>query len=296
MSTGVETPAAGPSGLPKLPNDPAGPPAPASLIARMPEPPQRVAWRSRRRALVSIVGGLLVWEFVGRFVVTSPILFAPFSKVMAAGWDLLLSGELLQNVEVSGLEFAVGFGLATLIGVGLGFLMATRRFAQDVLDPWVSFFYSSPLVALIPFFILVFGVGISSKIAIIFLVSIFPILLNAFVGMRSADEHLLEVGAAFNCSRGQVFTKILFPAALPYIVVGLRLGIGRALTGVVVSELFGSTAGLGYLIGTAGQRFDTPTVLFGVLVFSAFGVSMVEGLKWIERALAPWRKITQEVR
>jgi ABC-type nitrate/sulfonate/bicarbonate transport system permease component len=160
----------------------------------------------------------------------------------------------------------------------------------------VSFFYSSPLVALIPFFILVFGVGISSKIAIIFLVSIFPILLNAFVGMRSADEHLLEVGAAFNCSRRQVFTKILFPAALPYIVVGLRLGIGRALTGVVVSELFGSTAGLGYLIGTAGQRFDTPTVLFGVLVFSAFGVSMVEGLKWIERALAPWRKITQEVR
>jgi ABC-type nitrate/sulfonate/bicarbonate transport system permease component len=296
MNTGVESRPAGRSGIPSRPNAAAGPPAPASLLARMPEPPQRAARRSRRRALISIVGGLLVWEFVGRFVVTSPILFAPFSKVMAAGWDLLLSGELLQNLYVSGLEFAVGFGLATLIGVGLGFLMATRRFAQDILDPWVSFFYSSPLVALIPFFILVFGVGISSKIAIIFLVSIFPILLNAFVGMRSADEHLLEVGAAFNCSRRQVFTKILFPAALPYIVVGLRLGIGRALTGVVVSELFGSTAGLGYLIGTAGQRFDTPTVLFGVLVFSAFGVSMVEGLKWIERALAPWRKATQEVR
>jgi NitT/TauT family transport system permease protein len=197
---------------------------------------------------------------------------------------------------VSALEFVLGFALAGLVGVALGFLMATSRVMQDILDPWVSFFYSSPLVALIPFFILVFGIGISSKIAIIFLVSIFPILLNAFVGMRSADENLLEVGAAFNCTRAQVFTKILFPAALPYIVVGLRLGIGRALTGVVVSELFGSQAGLGYLIGTAGQSFDTPTVLFGVLMFSAFGVGMVEGLKWIERAIAPWRKLTQEVR
>ncbi len=262
----------------------------------MPEPPQRVARRSRRRAVLSILGGILLWEFIGRFVVTNPILFAPLSKVLAAGWALVLSGELARHLSVSALEFVLGFALAGLVGVALGFLMATSRVMQDILDPWVSFFYSSPLVALIPFFILVFGIGISSKIAIIFLVSIFPILLNAFVGMRSADENLLEVGAAFNCTRAQVFTKILFPAALPYIVVGLRLGIGRALTGVVVSELFGSQAGLGYLIGTAGQSFDTPTVLFGVLMFSAFGVGMVEGLKWIERAIAPWRKLTQEVR
>jgi len=197
---------------------------------------------------------------------------------------------------VSALEFAIGFGLATVLGVALGFAIATNRAVQDSLDPWVSFFYSSPLVALIPFFILVFGVGIASKIAIIFLVSIFPILLNAFAGIRSADENLLEVGAAFNCTRWQVFQKILVPAALPYIVVGLRLGIGRALTGVVVAELFGSTAGLGWLIGTAGQSFDTPTVLFGVLMFSFFGVAMVEGLKWIERVVAPWRKVAQEVR
>jgi len=268
----------------------------ATLLARMPEPPARVARRSRRRAFASVIGGLLLWEFVGRYVVTSPILFAPLSKVLAAGWALLVSGELARHVAVSATEFAVGFGLATLIGVALGFLMATNRTAQDILDPWVSFFYSSPLVALIPFFILVFGVGMASKIAIIFVVSIFPILLNAFVGMRSADEHLLEVGAAFNCTRAQVFAKILFPAALPAIVVGLRLGIGRALTGVVVSELFGSQAGLGYLIGTAGQSFDTPTVLFGVLVFSAFGVGMVEGLKWVERRIAPWRKVAQELR
>jgi len=266
------------------------------IPANMPEAPALVARRARRRAVLSVIGGLLIWEFVGRFVVTNPILFAPFSKVVAAGWGLLLSGELQRHLAVSSVEFVIGFGLATLAGVALGFLMATNRFAQDVLDPWVSFFYSSPLVALIPFFILVFGVGISSKIAIIFTVAIFPILLNAFVGIRSANADLLEVGAAFNCTRLQIFTKILFPAALPFVIVGLRLGIGRALTGVVVSELFGSTAGLGWLIGTAGQSFDTPTVLFGVLMFSAIGVAMVEALKWLERLLAPWRKAVQDVR
>jgi ABC-type nitrate/sulfonate/bicarbonate transport system permease component len=262
----------------------------------MPEPPSHIVQRSRRRAVLSVIGGLVLWELVGRYVVTNPILFAPFSKVLEAGWTLLVSGELLQDLAVSASEFAIGFGLATIVGVALGFLMATNRAAQDILDPWVSFFYSSPLVALIPFFILVFGVGISSKVAIIFTVAIFPILLNAFVGIRSAGADLLEVGAAFNCTRAQIFSKILFPAALPFVIVGLRLGIGRALTGVVVSELFGSTAGLGWLIGTAGQSFDTPTVLFGVLMFSVLGVAMVEGLKWIEHLLAPWRKTVQEVR
>jgi NitT/TauT family transport system permease protein len=267
--------------------------APAKLAAAMPEPADRVVQRSRRRAILSIIAGMVLWEIVGRFVVTSPILFAPLSKVLLAGWSLLLSGDLVSHLAVSGLEFAIGFGLATVSGVALGFAMATSRTAQDYLDPWVSFFYSSPLVALIPFFILVFGVGIASKVAIIFIVAIFPILLNAYAGIRAADASLLEVGAAFNCTRWQVFQKILVPAALPYIVVGLRLGIGRALTGVVVSELLGSTSGLGWLIGTAGQSFDTPTVLFGVLMFSFFGVVMVEGLKWIERAVAPWRKVVQ---
>jgi NitT/TauT family transport system permease protein len=270
---------------------------PAAPVAiNMPDPPARVARRSRRRAVVSVLGGLVLWELIGRFVVTNPILFAPFSKVLEAGWELFVSGELQRHLAVSSIEFVIGFSLATVVGVAMGFLMATSRFAQDILDPWVSFFYSSPLVALIPFFILVFGVGISSKIAIIFTVAIFPILLNAFVGIRSANADLLEVGAAFNCTRAQIFSKILFPAALPYVIVGLRLGIGRALTGVVVSELFGSTAGLGWLIGTAGQSFDTPTVLFGVLMFSTIGVAMVECLKWLERLLAPWRKTIQEVR
>ena len=182
----------------------------------------------------------MLWEIVGRYVVTSPILFAPLSKVLAAGWELAVSGELLRHLAVSSIEFVAGFRLATIVGVALGFLMATNRAAQDFSTPGSRSSIRARWSRSMPFFILVFGVGVSSKIAIIFTVAIFPILLNAFVGIRSADANLLEVGAAFNCSRAQVFAKILFPAALPSVIVGLRLGIGRALTGVVVSELFGS--------------------------------------------------------
>ena len=117
-----------------------------------------------------------------------------------------------------------------------------------------------------------------------------------FVGIRSADAHLLEVASAFNCSKLQVFTKVLLPAALPFVIVGLRLGIGRALTGVVVGELFASRAGVGHIITQAGQSFDTATVFFGVLIFSLMGVLLMEGLKWVEQALAPWRKSVAEVR
>jgi NitT/TauT family transport system permease protein len=266
------------------------------IVLRRQTSPEQLQRESRRRMLLSVVGGLLIWEFVGQFVVTNPILFAPLSKVLMVGWKLLVSGNLMYHIGVSAGEFVLGFGLASIFGVLLGFWMATSRRAQDILDPWVSFFYSSPLVALMPFFLLVFGIGLGSKVAIVFTIAIFPILLNAFVGIRSADPHLLEVASAFNCSKAQVFSKILLPAALPFVIVGLRLGIGRALTGVVVGELFASRAGVGHIITQAGQSFDTATVFFGVLVFSLMGVMLMEGLKWLEQWLAPWRKSVAEVR
>ena len=258
--------------------------------------PSQLAWVSRRRAFLSVIVGLLLWEVVGRYIVTNPILFSPLSKVLEVGWKLAVTGELARHFGVSALEFALGFLLSAVIGIALGFMMATSRRTQDILDPWVSFFYSSPLVALMPFFLLIFGVGLASKVAIVFVIAVFPILLNAFVGIRSADPHLLEVAKAFNCTRQQVFVKILLPAALPYVIVGLRLGIGRALTGVVVGELFASRAGVGYLITAAGQSFDTATVFLGVLIFSIMGVILMEALKWLENSLAPWRKSIAEVR
>lgn len=252
--------------------------------------------QSLRRSLLSVAVGLMLWEVVGRYLVTDRIFFAPLSAVLSAGWELARSGALLEHVTISLTEFAIGFGLSAAVGIGIGLLMATSRLFQDFLDPWISFFYSSPLVALMPFYILVFGVGLGSKVAITFTVAVFPILLNTFVGVRSVDSKFLEVASAFNCSRLQVFWKILLPAALPYIVVGLRLGIGRGLTGVVVGELFASQAGVGYLIATAGQSFDTPTLFFGVLLFSLIGAVTMSLLGRFERWIAPWRVDAREAR
>jgi ABC-type nitrate/sulfonate/bicarbonate transport system permease component len=124
---------------------------------------------------------------------------------------------------------------------------------------------------------------------------VFPILLNTFVGIRSTDPHLLEVGRSFNCSRRQVFIKIMVPSALPFIITGLQLGIGRGLTGVVVGELFSSQQGIGYLIASASQSFDTPVLLMGVMLFSIAGVLLMAFLKYIERRYAPWKQ-SQESR
>ena len=264
-------------------------PAASSTAAAAPSRPLARTVISRRRALVSILLGLLLWELIGRFVLTNAILFAPFSKVIEVGWRMTASGEIWRHLGVSAAEFFLGFGLAVLLGIAIGVLMARSRLARDTIDPWVSIFYSSPLVALMPFYLLLFGVGLLSKVAIVFTVSIFPVLLNTYTGIRSADRNLLDVARSFSCSRLQTFTKIEIPSALPFVITGIRLGIGRGLTGVVVGELFASRAGLGSVIATAGQSFDAATVLLGVLLFTLSGLLMMGLLAWLEAALAPWR-------
>jgi ABC-type nitrate/sulfonate/bicarbonate transport system permease component len=244
---------------------------------------------SRRRAFYSVALGILLWEFVGRFVLTNGMLFAPFSEVLSAMWRLTASGEVWVHLYVSAMEFFLGFALATVAGIGIGVLMGRFAIVRDYADPWVSILYSSPLVALMPFYLLMFGVGLMSKVAIVFTVSIFPILLNTYVGIRSTDRNLLDVAQSFSCSSLQVFWKIEIPCALPFIIAGVRLGIGRGLTGVVVGELFSSQAGVGYLIATAGQSFDAATVLVGVLIFTICGYLMMSFLSWLTNYLAPWR-------
>jgi ABC-type nitrate/sulfonate/bicarbonate transport system permease component len=248
--------------------------------------PRQLAFR---RALISIVLGIVAWELIGRFVLTSNILFAPFSEVMLTLWRSVATGELWLHLWVSTLEFLVGFGAAIVVGVAVGVLMGRFKIVFDYLDPWVSILYSSPLVALMPFYLLIFGVGLRSKVAIIYTVSIFPILLNTCSGIRSTDRNLLEVARSFSCNEVQTFTKVQMPSALPFIITGIRLGLGRALTGVVVGELFSSQAGVGYLIATAGQSFDAATVLMGVLIFTLAGLALMTLLNWAGDYFAPWR-------
>jgi ABC-type nitrate/sulfonate/bicarbonate transport system permease component len=242
-----------------------------------------------RRAILSLLIGVLVWEFIGRFVLSGGLLFAPFSDVIVVLYQSVASGEIWQHLWVSSTEFVLGFGAAIIVGMVFGVLMGRFKIVYNYLDPWVSILYSSPLVALMPLYLLLFGVGLLSKVAIVFTVSVFPILLNTYTGIHSTDRHLLEVTRSFSCGEIQIFSKIQFPSSLPFIITGIKLGLGRALTGVVVGELFSSQAGVGYLIATAGQSFDAATVLMGVLIFTMAGLAMMLFLDWLGGYFAPWR-------
>ncbi len=245
--------------------------------------------RPKIRALFSVIGGFAIWEILARTVLTNRLVIVPFSTVLDTMWALARTGEFWKNVYVSLAEFFIGFSLAAIIGTFLGFLTGTSTRTREYLEPLVSALYATPLVALIPFYIIVFGIHMTSKVALVFTIAVFPIMISTQAGILSVERNLLEVASSFRASRLQIFFKVQIPASIPFIISGLRLGVGRALTGVVVGELFFATAGLGFMISIAAQTFDTPRVLLGVFIFSLAGVLAVGLLQNIERRMAPWR-------
>lgn len=242
------------------------------------------------RGVLSLVAGLALWEVVARYVVTSTLIIVPPSHVVTAFADLLAKGELQTHVYVSGLEFVAGFGLAALVGIALGIAIGVSDLARDVLEPWLSALYATPVVAFAPLFVVWMGIGLSSKVAVAFLLAVLPIVINTSAGIRTTDQNLVDVARSFSATRGQIFLKILIPYALAFIIAGLRLGVGRAIIGVVVAEFFGTRAGLGYLILTSSQLFDTSALFVAVVILAGVGVLSVIGLQKLERWLAPWRE------
>lgn len=244
------------------------------------------------RGLTTLLVVAVAWEIAARTVITNKLAFAPLTTVWSAFVELVADGSLWKHSQVSLLEFGLGFGLAVLVGVIGGMALGASQVLRNYLDPFISLLYSTPFVALSPLFIVWFGIGLASKVAVVFLYAVFPILINTSTGITATDKNLLEVGRSFCASRMQVFTRILFHAALPYIVAGLRLGVARGVVAVVVAELFGASAGLGFLILESGQTFNTPTLLAVVILLAGSGLALVELFKALERKLASWR-VTQ---
>src|SRR5262249_44826689 len=196
------------------------------------------------------------------------------------------------HIWISSIEFAGGFSLAVAAGIAIGILLAASRILRDFFEPWISMLYATPIIALGPLFILWLGIGTASKIAIVFLTAVFPILINTIAGLTTTDRTLIDVARSFGASKAQIYLKIRIPAAAPFILAGLRLSVARALVGVVVAELFGARAGLGFLILTSAQSFDTAALFLGVIIFAIAGVASVSLLNWLERSLASYQ--TQE--
>lgn len=259
--------------------------------------PRREPWALRwyrahaatLRGVLSLVFVGLVWEIAGRSG-RWPLILAPVSDIWVKFLALAASGELQRNILVSLNEFFVGFAVAAVFGVALGIAMASSETVKDFVDPWVSAVYATPTVALAPLFIFVFGIDAASKMAVVFLLAVFPIVINTATGMRSTDQIYIEAARSFSANRAQIFTKVLIPSALPFIVAGLRLGIGRGLVGVVVGEFIGARAGLGYMIFRSSQGFQIDAMWVGVFLLAGTGVLSVSILQRVERRLAPWRE------
>ncbi|MDB5598478.1 MAG: nitrate transporter permease [Xanthobacteraceae bacterium] len=237
----------------------------------------------------SIVGGLLLWELVGRFVVKKVLFLTTPTQIVVEIVRLARNGELQQHILVSAAEFSIGVVFAIFLGIGVGFAMASNKFAKRALGPWVAAFYATPTIAISPLIILWAGIDIWSKVIVVVINSIFPMIINTEAGLRSTDRQLIDAARCFGCSRLQIFWKVSLPSAVPFVFAGIKLAIGRGLVAVVVAELFGSRAGLGFLLAQASDAFNMPLLFVAVTILAVTGMTLTWLVGMLERLLMPWR-------
>jgi NitT/TauT family transport system permease protein len=237
---------------------------------------------------VSVVAALLLWEIFGRQV--NPIFLSYPSAIAVALVQLLKTGELQRQALGSLQVFAIGLSAALVLGIGVGLLMGRYRLAEYLLDPYVYALDATPRVALIPLLLLWFGLGASSKIAIVFLSGLFPVLMNTFSGVRTVSAHLVEVGRAYGAAEGKIFTKIILPAALPFVMAGIRLAIGRALIGIITAEMFTAVTGMGALLVRYSSALATDKFFVPVIFLALLGVALSSAVEKLQKRLAPWKE------
>jgi NitT/TauT family transport system permease protein len=244
--------------------------------------------RARARAF-TVIRGLagaallaLVWELAPRSGVVSPYFIPPLSKVLTAWWDLLRDGELLRHLDASIIRAGIGFGLAILIGVPLGGAIAWYRPVRELLTPVLEIFRNTAALALLPVFVLILGIGETSKIAIVTYACFFPVLLNTISGVSTADPQLLRTARVLGLSSVTTFRKVVVPAALPTIFTGIRLAGAAAV-------MIGATAGLGYYINYAQNNFLIPQMYAAIITTALVGLVVNYGLVALERRMSRWR-------
>ena len=234
-------------------------------------------------SLVIVLGG---WEYVGRQI--NPVLFTYPTAVGAAAIKMIGSGELWQYLSQSLIVLGAGLALAVVFGIALGVIMARYWVIDIALDTYITALYSIPSVALVPVLVLWIGFETSAKIAVVFLFTFFPMVIKTYQGVKNVDTRLLEVGRAFRCSERQLWANIILPAALPFIVAGLRLSIGRGLIGMVLADLYTAITGIGYLISRYASIYRTDAMFVPVVTLGVLGITLTGLLRVIERWVTPW--------
>jgi NitT/TauT family transport system permease protein len=231
-----------------------------------------------------------IWEIVGRFWVTNRLLFAPMSSTVVELYHLIVSGQIGPDLAVSGKEFIIGYLVAAVLGLALGALFAASSFISRLMVGVVQAGYATPLVAIAPVIIVLFGIGIESKVIVVAAMAIFPILIGTEGALRWVNPEYRDTARAFGANRLQVLAKVVFPAAAPGVMTGLRLGVGRGIIGVVVAEFFGSSQGLGFLLLNDSNEFLATQVLAVVVLLAFIGIVTNSLLLMLENRLSPWNR------
>lgn len=229
------------------------------------------------------------WQLLARAEIVSPLFLPKPTDIVLALKDGFADGTLFSALAWSAEHFAIGMGIAILVGVPLGLLMGSSKVVDAILSPYVWAMASLPRVAIVPLLILILGFSAKAEVALIFLSAVFPIMINCMAGPRTVEASLLRAGRVFGANRFQVYVKIIFPFTLPFIISGINQGMTRGLVGMVIAEIFGGNQGLGYVTQRAGETFDAPLLYGALFILVVFSLSFVQTIRWLEIKVAPWR-------
>ena len=264
---------------------PAPTPAPAQRLRALLLSPNAI-----RTASVAVF--FVIWEYYGRRM--DPIFMAPPSAIFEAAVTLIQSGALEKAMVQTLWPFAVGMALTVVVGILLGIVMAQWRTFEYVLDPFINALYAIPRIALVPLIILWAGLEFAGKVTILVSVAIFPITVNTYAGIRDVRGSMLEIGRAYGATEWQIFWKIVLPAAVPFIMAGVRLAVGLAIIGIIVAEFFTAISGLGGMIVEYANVFATAKLFVPIIVIALIGVILTELVMWLERRMSRWRTLERE--
>jgi len=237
--------------------------------------------------VASVAVVLVIWEIFGRQI--NPVFGSYPTAIAAAFWELLISGQLGAALYDSLRPFVLGYGLAIVVGIPVGLVVGRFRVAEAALGLYVTAGYAMPLVALVPLLILWLGLGFAVKVAVVFLMSLFPIIINTWLGVVAVPKTLIEVGKSFVAPDLVILRRIILPATLPYIMAGIRLAVGRAVVAMVIAEFFTTISGLGAVIINSANNFDTATMFVPIIILMVMAIGLNWLIGWVERRVAPWQ-------
>jgi len=261
------------------------------------------AWKRYGSWVVSVVNVTIffcLWEIFARSGAISPLFLPTASGMFKALWvgltttappGAVISGSIRDHLFYSLRNLGIGLAISCVIGIPAGLLMGGNRYVEKILSPYVWALASLPRVALVPLFILFLGFTVKMQITIIVLSAVFPIIINAWAGVKTTEKSLLSAAKVFGANRRELYTKVVLPYTLPFIISGIQQGIGRGMIGVVIAEIFGGSHGLGYLVNRSADTFNSPLMYAVLFLLVVVSLTLIQLTRWLEAYVAPWRRI-----